>query len=224
LNIKAKSETELRHLREEVVSLRGNLKQSESARLQQKIKKKLAEQENELTLQSSRLKLIVRNNPALTIFNSGGIGDQKLTSHSPSSSHQQHHHHYQQSNNSVNSNQTSSLSTNQHNSSGIHLSNASANSSNLSSLTSGSNQQSSNSATHGQQNLNVASQSGTASSSSSSGVSSSSSSSSSSSTATAVANNIEQYVFLFTSDFERIAWLEEINAAIYACKIFSSYF
>ena len=31
-------------------------------------------------------------------------------------------------------------------------------------------------------------------------------------------SNVEQYVFLFTSDFERIAWLDEINGAIYACK------
>jgi len=28
-----------------------------------------------------------------------------------------------------------------------------------------------------------------------------------------------KFVFLFTSDFERNAWLEEINGAIYACKI-----
>ena len=27
-----------------------------------------------------------------------------------------------------------------------------------------------------------------------------------------------KFVFLFTSDFERNAWLEEINGAIYACK------
>jgi len=42
---KAKSEIELRHLREEVVSLRGDLKKEEntSTRNQQKIKKKLAE-------------------------------------------------------------------------------------------------------------------------------------------------------------------------------------
>ena len=43
-----KSDKELRHLREEVVSLRGNLKkqteENASARNQQKIKKKLAEQ------------------------------------------------------------------------------------------------------------------------------------------------------------------------------------
>jgi hypothetical protein len=45
-----KSDKELRHLREEVVSLRGNLKkqteENASARNQQKIKKKLAEQVN----------------------------------------------------------------------------------------------------------------------------------------------------------------------------------
>lgn len=29
-----------------------------------------------------------------------------------------------------------------------------------------------------------------------------------------------QYVFLFTSDFERNAWLEEMNSAIFACKIY----
>jgi hypothetical protein len=29
-----------------------------------------------------------------------------------------------------------------------------------------------------------------------------------------------KFVFLFTSDFERNAWLEEINGAIYACKQF----
>ena len=44
----AKSDTELRHLREEVASLRGNLKrqteENASIRNQQKIKKKLAEQ------------------------------------------------------------------------------------------------------------------------------------------------------------------------------------
>lgn len=31
---------------------------------------------------------------------------------------------------------------------------------------------------------------------------------------------IESYQFLFTSDFERNSWLEEINGAIYACKFF----
>jgi hypothetical protein len=30
-------------------------------------------------------------------------------------------------------------------------------------------------------------------------------------------SHLDQYVFLFTSDFERIAWLNEINSAIYAC-------
>jgi hypothetical protein len=32
------------------------------------------------------------------------------------------------------------------------------------------------------------------------------------------------FVFLFTSDFERNAWLEEINGAIYACKFTKSTF
>ncbi len=29
----------------------------------------------------------------------------------------------------------------------------------------------------------------------------------------------EHFVFLFTSDYERLEWLEEINGAIYACKL-----
>ena len=33
-------------------------------------------------------------------------------------------------------------------------------------------------------------------------------------------NSSNQYIILFTSDYERIAWLEEINGAIYACKKF----
>ena len=46
------------------------------------------------------------------------------------------------------------------------------------------------------------------------------SSNSSSNSNTSVISS-SKFVFLFTSDFERIAWLEEINGAIYACK---SYF
>ena len=48
------------------------------------------------------------------------------------------------------------------------------------------------------------------------GVNNNNSSSSSNSSAVSSA----KFVFLFTSDFERNAWLEEINGAIYACKTY----
>ena len=32
-----------------------------------------------------------------------------------------------------------------------------------------------------------------------------------------ISSKYEKFQFLFTSDFERTSWLEEINGAIYAC-------
>ncbi|RNA41980.1 breakpoint cluster region [Brachionus plicatilis] len=174
----AKSENELRHLREEVVSLRGNLKkqteENASARNQQKIKKKLAEQENELAIQSSRLKLIVRANPMLcssfasnsssnssSSLGAGGFSGSLVAALSSSmnnlanlttsglaggknNSHHHHHHHH--------------LQHHQHHTSmGSHPTSTSP-----------------------------------------------------------IQNLSNTHEFLFTSDFERNAWLEEINGAVYA--------
>ena len=33
-----------------------------------------------------------------------------------------------------------------------------------------------------------------------------------------LSSKVETFQFLFTSDFERSSWLEEINGAIYACN------
>ena len=177
----AKSDTELRHLREEVVSLRKRqTDESASSRHQQKIKKKLAEQENELTIQSSRLKLIVRSNP-----------------HSSSTS----------GNNLM---PTSGFFAN--NAAIAAISNSMTNLANLS----GKSQGTSNSAAlsthhhhHHNHNQNVHHHSlGSQTNNSGGGGGGGGSGGLASSFNT----------FLFTSDFERIAWLEEINGAIYACR------
>lgn len=167
----AKSDTELRHLREEVVSLRKRqTDESASSRHQQKIKKKLAEQENELTIQSSRLKLIVRSNP-----------------HSSSTSN----------NNLM---PTSGFFAN--NAAIAAISNSMTNLANLSGKSQGtSNSTALSNHHHHHHNQNVHHHSlGSQTNNSGAGMPSSFN------------------TFLFTSDFERIAWLEEINGAIYACR------
>ena len=170
----AKSENELKHMRDEVVSLRGNLKkqteENASARNQQKIKKKLAEQENELTIQSSRLKLIIRANPLL----------------SPSAT----------SNSSSNS--SSSLGTGGFSGSLVAALSSSMN--NLANLTTSSLASNKNNSHHHQHHNYHQSPHPVSSS--------------------PTQHTSNSHVFLFTSDFERNAWLEEINGAIYACKIF----
>jgi hypothetical protein len=223
---KAKSESELRHLREEVASLRGNLKrqaeEKASARNQLKIKKKLAEQENELTLQSSKLKLIIRENVSLQAT-SGGTGAFYSSSFSHSSS----------TNTSTgggggggggagsisgnsggggffsNANSlTSALSTSMNNLANLTLSgqlskhNAAAAAAGSANLISSGNYQNGSTAAAG-----TAGGGGSALNSNSNNSFNQSSYASS-----------NTFVFLFTSDFERNSWLEEINAAIYACK------
>ncbi|CAF0746626.1 unnamed protein product [Brachionus calyciflorus] len=140
----AKSENELRHLREEVVNLR-------------------AEQENELAIQSSRLKLIVRANPLMS-----------------------------SSNTSNSSNSSSSLSAAAFFSNGGSL--VAALSSSVNNLTSSGLTSSKNNSHH--QNIFT--------------------SNPMSSSPTQQLSNT--FVFLFTSEFERNAWMEEINGAIYALK------
>lgn len=167
----AKSENELRHLRDEVVSLRVNLKkkteENTSARDQQKIKKKLVEQENELAIQSSKLKLIVRANPLLS------------------------------SSNTSNSSSNSSSSLGAGGFSGSLVAALSSSMNNLANLTTSSLASSKNSSHHHHHP--------------SMGAHPTSSS--------PIQHFSNTHVFLFTSDFERNAWLEEINGAIYACKL-----
>jgi hypothetical protein len=174
----SRPEKEIRHLREEVLSLRGDLKrQSEggnsSSRNQQKIKKKLVEQENELAIKSSRLKLIVRSNPSLSLV---------------SSTH------------SSNISSTSSSGLFSSNSAFAAFSNSMSNLANLNHKSINQNSNSNNiSLNHHYQQPN--------------------SSSWPANTSNNSANNPSQnFIILFTSDFERNAWLEEINGAIHGFK------
>ena len=162
----AKSETELKSLRSELVQLREqvNKEQNSSTRNQMKIKKKLAEHENELTLQSSRLKLIIRANPYLSYSASTissfatGVRSNLFNSHLTSIG-----------------NSMTNVSLSGHGSFNGFSANMAGSTHNLSAP----------------QNSN--------SSNSSSSINS-------------------QYVFLFTSDYERIAWVEELNSVIFAYK------
>lgn len=197
----AKSDTELRHVRENVVSLRSDLKkqteENASYRNQQKTKKRLTEQENELTIQSSRLKLIVRSIiPSLSNYNhlantatpnntSSFFSSNKSAFASISNSMTnlanlgQNHSHKSSSSSSTaypqqHSNNFNSISENNYlHNSGLSY-NYSSNNNNASFISNNNNSNNS------------------------------------------VSSN--KFVFLFTSDFERIAWLEEINGAIYAFK------
>lgn len=138
-----------------------NKEQNSSTRNQLKIKKKLAEHENELTLQSSRLKLIIRANPHLN-YNASTISS--LTTGVRSNLFNSHL-------TSIGNSMTN-VSLSGHGSFNGFTSNFAGSTNNLS-------------ASHN---------------------------SSSSST------NNSQYVFLFTSDYERIAWVEELNSVIFAYK------
>jgi hypothetical protein len=183
-----KCDNRLRSLREEVLSLRRRQAEDASARSQLKLKKKLAEQENELTIQSSRLKLIVRLNPqlatsfissttpsfmhtplaaiSLSMTNLTNLTSHKTSSSSSTSSSASNHHHFFASSNSAGS---------------THL---------AQSQNAGPTQFSTNPNSVGS---NVSSYH--------------------------VHTGANQYIILFTSDYERIAWLEEINGAIYACEL-----
>lgn len=129
--------------------------------------------ENELTLQSSRLKLIVRSNPVPTTV--------LTSSYSPNNQQQQ-----------------ISTKTNLHLFSNNHLA------SSMNNLTvSHSN--------HTSRNNNFLTLNGTT-------YNSNTNTNHSTIQSQFISNShLEQYIFLFTSDFERIAWLNEINSAIYAC-------
>ena len=296
----------LRELRDEVVSLRK--RQSEenalnasatSTRLQQKLRKKLLEHENELTIQSSRLKLIVRSNPALLLHqqqqqlhqNNQRLYQQQQHSHHIHNhlrhNHHHHHHHHphhSNTNNATTNNVVASgggLTSNNNSPTSVSSSSSStsawlfnntanflasnlplaalslsmtnltnSNSSNSSAATSSSSYhqqqqqqqqqqrgyRGTNAAAIGNESSSLGAQTTSTSSSSSSGgkkqtgVTFSDSLSHGSSTSflagggsssnTTSNGVVTQHVLLFTSDFERIAWLEEINGAIYACKTF----
>ena len=209
-----------------MASLRGNLKlQTEanaSARNQQKIKKKLAEQENELTLQSSHLKLIVRANPSL----SPGSASLPFVSSNISLSLS----HFSSTNNplsSISTSMTNLTNLNHFPGGGGGGGGGVTNSSNRSNFTSV-NTLNSATALSGAGGSGVGGGNATLSLGSPviSNLLQSSASSSNSQACTfspvhplsSYSASVYTFVFLFTSDFERNAWLEELNGAIYACK------
>ena len=133
-----------------------------------------------MTLQSSRLKLIIRSNPAL-VYAASSSGSPKML---------------QQNKANLNNLFSSHLT-------------AIGNSMTNISLISGQNQSNKHTNNHLNNNPNNLS---------TSQISYSSISSSNNNNNTSHSSN-SQYVFLFTSDFERTAWLEEMNSAIFACKL-----
>lgn len=162
-----KSENEINNLRNEVASLTGDLKRknetNENSSQNRRLQKKLNEQQAALTLQSSSLKLIIRNNHrSLTQSSTQSIIAQNVSSNPITKSGLY---------NIANANQTLAVSM-----------------SNLAGL--GNNQ------TNNLMNSSV----------------------SSISNSDRGSSKDEKFTFLFTSDFDRISWFEEINGAIYACK------
>ena len=146
--------------------------------------------ENELTLQSSRLKLIIRSNPAL-VYAASSNGSPKML---------------QQNRANLNNLFSSHLT-------------AIGNSMTNISLISGQN----HSNKHTNNNLNNNPNNLSTSQISYSSISSSSNNNSNNNNNTSSNGSNSQYVFLFTSDFERTAWLEEMNSAIFACKLNNSF-
>jgi hypothetical protein len=243
-----KSDAELRQLRNEVASLRGNLKQKQQKRQQTatitttttntttdasiddtkisrnqlKMKKKLAEQENELTLKSSRLKLIVRYNPFLPMIKSTKTNI-LLTNNNKQTLPQS------LSTTTLTSTITNDNQQSEPNYSWTTLPSALATAAMLTASTFSTQPPHLTSSTTTLTTTTTTSTTSTGNDSilfnqiykpslmptQSSHLSNSLSSSSSSLTNS---SSIEQYVFLFTSDFERNAWVEEINTAIYAFK------
>ena len=159
--------------------------------------------ENELTLQSSRLKLIISASSGYYAMNGPAVLSALLPhSHSPGVSHS----------NKTNLSKFSShgpLAAIGSSMSNISINSVQSNSSNRSNASTTTLNSYYSSVVNGSGGVTFSNSNETPPRANQSIISSSPSSNSHS----------EHYVFLFTSDFERNAWVEEINSAIYACKL-----
>lgn len=166
----------------------------------------LISKENELTLQSSRLKLIVSSSSSYYSINGPAVLSALLPhSHSPGSSQSSRTNLTKFSSHGPLAAVGSSMSN-------ISISSVQSTSSNRSTVSTSTNSYYNN-LTNGSGVVNFFSSNDTPPRNHQSSNSSSPNTNSHS----------EIHVFLFTSDFERNAWVEEINSAIYACKIDLSY-